>query len=151
MTQHFTIPYRLPSLNDYILANRANKYGGASFKKQVERDIILSIRAARIHPVANQCIVCMTFVEGDKRRDVDNVESAKKYISDSLVRAGILQGDSPKYVIGMPSFTVYDKGARVEVSITESADEELLRTMLRNARAAAIHLPASMKTEIQQD
>ncbi len=129
----FEIPFKLPSLNDYINANRTNPHKGASFKKRVESDIILAIKAQRVHPITLPCIVSMTFVEGDRRRDVDNVESAKKYILDALVSIGILKGDSPKHVIGAPSFTIYAKGAKVLVCIVECEDETILRQMLRDA------------------
>ena len=39
-----TIPFRLPSLNDYINESRKNKYGSASFKKKLENDIIIFLR-----------------------------------------------------------------------------------------------------------
>ena len=76
----------------------------------------------------------MAFVEGDCRRDVDNVESAKKYILDAMVATGILRGDSPGYVPGDPSYTMYAMSAKVLVCIVESEDEDVLRKMLQDAR-----------------
>lgn len=129
----FEIPFKLPSLNDYINACRTNPHVGAQMKKSTERDIAWAIKAARVEPVKQPCIVSMTFVEGDRRRDVDNVESAKKYILDAMVSTGVLQGDSPRYVIGAPSFTIYARGAKVLVCIIEYEDETVLRQMLKDA------------------
>lgn len=121
MEQHFTIPFKLPSLNDYINACRTNPYKAAGFKKRTEREITACF--AGLRPVKRPCIVEMRFWEPDMRRDVDNVESAKKYILDALVARGILQGDSPKWVKAVPSYTEY-KGNRVEVFLREEAADE---------------------------
>ncbi len=115
MTQRFTIPLRLPSLNDYINACRRNKYEAAKFKQDIQRQIAPFLVGLR--PITECCVIKMTFVEPDKRRDVDNVESAKKYILDAMVCKGILQGDSPRWVRAVPSYTEYGEAARVDVEI----------------------------------
>jgi hypothetical protein len=134
--QTFTIPFRLPSLNDYVNACRTHPQVGAKMKKSTECDISWVIKAAKVKPVTNPCIVCMTFVEPNRRRDCDNVESGKKYLLDALVSCGILQGDSPRYVIAVPSFTVYDKAPKVIVELLDSSDTDLLHALVKNARAA---------------
>ena len=133
--QTFTIHFKLPSLNDYINACRRNKYAGAKMKRDIERNIGWEIKIDNIQSVASPCIVCMTFVEGNRKRDVDNVGSAKKYILDALVSNGILQGDSPRWVVAVPSFTVYDKAPRVIVELIDGNPDEL-DALVKNARAA---------------
>jgi len=133
--QTFTIHFKLPSLNDYILACRRNKYAGAKMKRDIERNIGWEIKIDNVQPVANPCIVCMTFIEGNRRRDIDNVESGKKYILDALVSNGILQGDSPKWVVAAPSFTVYDKAPKVIVELIDGNKDEL-HALVRESRAA---------------
>lgn len=133
--QTFTIPFKLPSLNDYINACRTHPQVGAKMKKDIERDIGWEIKAAKLKPVANKAIVLMTFVEGNRRRDVDNCESGKKFIADSLVSNGILQGDSPRWVVAVPSFTVYDKAPKVIVELIDGNKDEL-HALVKNARAA---------------
>lgn len=119
--QKFVIPYKLPSLNDYINACRTSPYKGAKMKKKTEQGIMGCM--VGIKPVAGPVVVEMHFWEPDRRRDVDNVESAKKYILDALVEAGILQGDSPKWVTAVPSYTHYG-GNRVEVTLREADEKE---------------------------
>jgi len=131
MRQHFTIPFRLPSLNEYVAANRQNPHVGAKLKRETDEAIGWAIKAAHLQPVESPCIVCMIFHEPNRKRDVDNVESAKKYIVDSLVKMGVLKGDSPRYVIGVPSYTDYREGASVDVTIIESEDTAALDGMLR--------------------
>lgn len=76
----------------------------------------------------------MTFMEPG-RRDADNVESAKKFVLDALVSAGILQNDAPKYVVGSPSYTRYIKSgdAQVIVTLIEDEDTDALRKRLRES------------------
>lgn len=133
MNQQFVIPFRLPGLNEVNAANRANPYAGAKLKKNVDAAVCTVIKAARIRPVEHPCIVHMTFMEPG-RRDADNVESAKKFILDALVKSGIIQNDSPKYVLGSPSFTRYVRGdPQVTVTLIEDEDRKRLHDRLRNA------------------
>lgn len=133
--QTFTIHFKLPSLNEYILACRRNKYAGAKLKKDLERDIGWEIKAAKLLPVANPCIVCMTFIEGNRKRDVDNVMSGAKFCLDALVSSGVLMGDSPKHVIAAPAFVTYGEGAKVIVKLIDGNPDEL-HALVKNARAA---------------
>lgn len=133
MNQQFIIPFQLPGLNQVNAANRANPYAGAKLKKNVDAAICTIIKAAHIQPVSYPCIVHMTFLEPG-RRDADNVESAKKFILDALVKSGVIQNDSPKYVVGSPSFTRYVKGdPQVTVTIIEDEDRAQLHSKLRTA------------------
>ena len=136
--QRFTIPFRLPSLNEYVAANRRNPYQGAKLKKDTDESIRTVIRAAKLRHVESPCIVLMIFQEGDRRRDVDNVESAKKYALDALVTSGILHGDSPRWVIGVPSYTIYGDGCKVVVTIIESDDTSALLGMLHAGMEAVM-------------
>ncbi len=133
MNQYLEIPFRLPGLNDVIDANRRNRHAGAKLKRATEQEIIWCIRAAKLQPVQLPCIVHLTFEEENRRRDVDNVESAKKMVLDALVKAGILQGDSPRWVIGAPSWTRYTDKCRVLVTIIEDEREDWLRQRLSKA------------------
>jgi Holliday junction resolvase RusA-like endonuclease len=130
--QKFTIPMRLPSLNEYIEACRRNPHAGAKLKRDTDDAIKLCIMAAKLRPVECPCIVHMVFTEPNRRRDVDNVESAKKYILDALTGYGVLRGDGPRWVVGVPSYTEYGDPGRVDVTIREDQDAERLREILRN-------------------
>lgn len=131
--RRFTIPFRLPGLNDYVNACRTNPHVGAKLKKETERDILWCLKG--ISSVRTPCIIAMTFTEANRRRDCDNIESGKKYILDAMQTAGIIPGDSPKYVIAAPSFTAYGERPRVDVVICEGEEVEL-RAALKGAREA---------------
>lgn len=97
MNQYFVIDTRLPGLNELIAANRQGYHAGARLKRDAQTTIMWAITAAKLRPVTLPCIVHMTFEESTRRRDTDNVESAKKFILDALVNTGILQGDGPRH------------------------------------------------------
>lgn len=70
------IPFRLPSLNQYINECRRNKYAGANMKKNVEKDIGWYINL--LPEYKNPIKIHFIWVEENKRRDLDNVCFAKK-------------------------------------------------------------------------
>ena len=105
MNYHFTVNGKLPSLNEVIAKNRTNKYAGAKYKKDIETLIITMIktaqRAGTIKPINEPCEIYIYWNEQTKRRDVDNIQSAQKFILDALVRSGILIDDCRKYKTNM--------------------------------------------------
>lgn len=98
----FTINAKLPSLNEVIDQNRANRYKGAKFKAETEELIGCYIRIARaagkLHPINVPCEIYIDFHEATKRRDVDNIQSSQKFILDALVKNGVLVNDNRQYV-----------------------------------------------------
>lgn len=119
----FTINCKLPSLNDYIAANRHNKYLGAKFKKEVEEVIGWSIKQALaskgLFKPTGAVILNIEWHERTKRRDADNIASAKKFILDALVKQGVLIDDSRKYVKGFYDVIIDDKKDFVKVELIE--------------------------------
>lgn len=101
---NFVINAKLPSLNDYIEACRANKYKGNSFKKDVEELICWAIRQAQakgtLKPTNKPCKVIFKWYERTAKRDCDNIASAKKYILDAMQKCGIIPNDNQKYIKG---------------------------------------------------
>jgi Holliday junction resolvase RusA-like endonuclease len=96
------IGQQLPSLNEYVAKNRTNPNVGATFKRSVEDTIQMWIAACvgsgNLHRIESQCEIVIDFYERTKRRDVDNVQSATKFILDALVKAGILPNDNQRWV-----------------------------------------------------
>jgi Holliday junction resolvase RusA-like endonuclease len=121
----FTIYGRLDGLNTVIDANRRNKYSGAKIKAQNDKIcrsyIPQKLKGIRLpYPV----IVTIDWYEKDRRRDLDNIYSGKKFILDSLVECGVLQGDGQKWVIGLVDRIHTDrKNPRIEVSIMEAGGD----------------------------
>lgn len=118
----FYIPFRLPSLNEYIDKCRGNRYGGANYKKAVENDIMLILNT-RHFLIASPVHITFIWHEPNKRRDKDNVAFAKKFILDALQKSGRLKNDNNKYVSGFTDSFVYDGSEGVEVIIDTDEKE----------------------------
>lgn len=124
MAVKYTIQGRLDGFNKYTGACRANPYKGAKLKKDNQRickyNVPLWLRKRKIKfPV----IVEITWYEKDRRRDPDNIASAKKYILDSLVELGVFPNDGQKQIIGLVDWFEVDKrNPRIEVTIYEETE-----------------------------
>lgn len=102
------IPLKLPSLNEYINACRKNAYAGAKMKKQTQEDIMWFVK--KLPKFEKPISIHFHWIEGNRRRDYDNVASAKKFILDALVKAGKLKDDNRNYVAGFRDTFGYEKG-----------------------------------------
>ena len=120
---HFVINQKLPSLNEVIGKNRANRMMGAKLKREVQDDILTYIRLSVLNgdlvPQKKRCTVSITWHECTKKRDVDNIQSAQKFILDAMVDGGILEDDSRKYVAQIYHHIVDDERDFVEVYIND--------------------------------
>ena len=118
MKHKFEINKRLIGLNEYTNVNRYNKYAGAKQKKTEQEYIKMCIKKQlgdlKIDkPVIGQ----FTWIEGNKRRDLDNICFAKKFILDSLVELGILKDDNRKMVCGFRDNFEYANKSMVIVEL----------------------------------
>lgn len=95
------INMKLPSLNEYVRANRTvsgGYYAGAKMKKEVEEGIIYSL--ARLPKITKPVFIHFTWVEKNRKRDFDNVSFGKKFILDAMQKAGKLVNDNWKWIRG---------------------------------------------------
>jgi len=114
----FTVHGRLPGLNEYTDACRANAKAGARCKKSAEEQVLWGIVTAHLMPFSGPVFLTFRWYERDRRRDVDNVAFAKKFILDALVQRRILAGDGRKHVVGFFDFFEIDRrNPRVVVTI----------------------------------
>lgn len=110
----------LPNLNDYTRACRTNKFAGSKMKKDTEALITLYIKTQLKTQIKSSVKLSFRWYEPNKRRDLDNICFAKKFILDALVKNGILENDNWQYVQGFTDeFYVDAKNPRVEVEINE--------------------------------
>lgn len=115
------IPLKLPSLNEYINECRKNKYAGGKMKKEVENDISVFIQ--RLPQFEKPIKINFTWVEGNKRRDLDNICFGKKFILDALVKCGRLKDDNRKCVTAFTDSFSYGREWKVILEIEEVEDE----------------------------
>lgn len=114
------IPGTLPGLNEYIRAERGNKYGAAKMKSDAEKTIIFAARK-RLKGVRIERPVQLEYTWYDNtRRDYDNIAFAHKFVQDALVKAGVLKDDGRKYIKGFSdAFVDVKENSRIEVLIKE--------------------------------
>lgn len=117
--QRFIIDGRLSGLNEYTNKNRRNPYAGAKIKKDNESIVIYYIKHAKIKKVDKKPIkIKIDWYEKDRRRDIDNITFATKFILDSLVKTKVLEDDSQKYINEIEHHVYIDKNKpRIEVSL----------------------------------
>ncbi len=112
------IDLKLPSLNDYVNVCRSNPYKASKYKRNIEHDIGLFIKDL---PRFDKPVrIKFEWVEINKRRDLDNIAFAKKFILDSMVKYGKLEDDSQKYVKGFTDTFSYGDRNKIILEIEEA-------------------------------
>jgi Holliday junction resolvase RusA-like endonuclease len=113
---------KLPGLNEYTKACRSNAYAGAGMKKEAEK-IVQAYIMQQLKGVHFPGTVELSFrwYEKSKKRDLDNICFAKKFILDALVGNKIIIADSWRGVVGFTDqFFVDANNPRIEVDIREA-------------------------------
>ena len=126
MTQSFFIPFTLPGLNEQLAGVRRAKWSRYNEEKQkIQRDIMVLIKKAKLKAVVLPVELSFTWREPHKRRDLGNIRTGEKYISDALVAAGIISNDGWKQVRGFhDEFVVNPEAPGVYVTIKEVGARE---------------------------
>lgn len=111
------IGMKLPSLNDYVDMCRGNRYEAARYKRDIEAVINIFIRD--LPRFDNPVTIHFHWVEGTKRRDLDNVAFAKKFILDAMVKSGKLKDDNRRFVTAFRDTFEYGRETKVILTIEE--------------------------------
>lgn len=109
----------LPNLNNYTKACRSNRFAGASMKQQAEKNVSAYIQQQLkgVH-FDETVIVAFRWFEPNRKRDLDNICFAKKFILDALVTNGVIDNDNWSGVAGFTDqFFVDKENPRIEVDI----------------------------------
>lgn len=118
-TLRFTIPGRLPGLNEMTLANRGNRYGGAKQKRDAQA-VITPYVPRPIMTLRSPVAVMIHWHEPNARRDPDNVSAGGKFVLDALVTLGVLRGDGRKHIASIEHRVTTDKAnPRIDVTVEE--------------------------------
>lgn len=110
---------QLPNLNAYTKACRGNRYAGARMKADAEKIITAYIKQ-QLNGIQFEGAVRLSFrwYEPNKKRDLDNICFAKKFILDALVSNEIIVADGWSCVKGFTDqFFVDKEKPRIEVDI----------------------------------
>ena len=116
------VEMKLPSFNEYINLCRANKFMAAKYKSKIEKEI--GYYLLKLPKFKKPIKINFTWVEGNKKRDLDNVCFAKKFILDAMVKLGKITDDNSKYVYAFTDTFEYADKSKVILEIKELGDEE---------------------------
>ena len=111
------IPMKLPSLNDYIRVCRSNKYLANKYKADIEQEIGLYLM--KMPRMTKPIRIHFTWIESTKKRDLDNICFAKKFILDAMVKYGKLTDDNRKYVYAFTDSFEYSDKAKVILEVED--------------------------------
>lgn len=113
----YIIDMKLPSLNDYVRVCRSNKYLASKYKADIEADI--GVFLTRMPKWTKPIKIHFHWIEGNKRRDLDNIAFAKKFILDSMVKYNKLNDDNRKCVVAFTDTFEYGDKTKVILEIEE--------------------------------
>ena len=118
------IPGELADLNTFIDDLKASRWRGQRVKNEETDRVAWLAKAQRLQTVTEYPVkITYTWYLKDRRKDLDNIVFAKKFINDGLVRAGVLENDGQKQIMGFSDIFYIDKNnPRVEVEIFISTD-----------------------------
>ena len=113
----FSVPGKLPSLNDFIRVERANRFAAASLKRRAHEQVLAALGE---HPSFTEPVtVFFAWYRPDKRTDKDNVAFAKKFVLDALQIAGVIPNDTWNLCTPYDTAFAIDKAnPRTEITIT---------------------------------
>ena len=113
----FYIPGELTTLNEYINAERGNKFAASVIKKTETERIVWEVKNQCKHAkVSCEFKLFIRWFVKDKKKDPDNVAFAKKFILDGMVSAGLINTDGMKQVTSFQDeFYVDKEHPRIEV------------------------------------
>lgn len=112
--------YEFPNWNEYIRAERANKYKAAAMKKKEKTYVCFVVKEKYEGEYPATLIVRPHFQ--NKRRDLDNYRI--KGLVDGLVAAGVIVNDNLKYIDKIILEAVFENTKGVEVELQPSKEAE---------------------------
>lgn len=116
--QSLVIPGRLPGLNEVINAAKLRKGKWSAYyemKKNYTEYVYQMARKAKLTPIPEPVFIEFRWREIDRKRDLDNIAAAKKFVIDGLVAAGVLRQDGWKHLAGFSDTFQVAEDAGVDV------------------------------------
>lgn len=110
------IDYDFPNWNEYINAERSNKFKAAKMKKK-EIDIVRYFTIGKKYKGKYPVKITAYKYFKSKREDIDNVRL--KGIIDGLVKCGVIENDNLTKVQGLeivPIFSDEKNGIKIEIT-----------------------------------
>lgn len=129
-TNTFTVKAKLPSLNEYIGEMNNTRYKGNRLKKDMMELIQWYIyesanngKCRKVKPSEYPVELHIEWHEKDKRRDVDNIKSAAKFLLDAMTGIGLIVDDGRRYISQIHDTIIDDKETFVVVEIIPKGEK----------------------------
>lgn len=123
MKQTFILNYIPTDANNYINAERTNRFMAAEIKKRETNTAYRSFLNQFIEefkkPVHIKFIWYVKKSKNGKLKDPDNIAFAKKFILDGLVDAGVIVNDTLKEIYSLKDEFIIDTDEQVIIDISE--------------------------------
>lgn len=126
----FTIQGRLPSANEFIRWDRIRgarnmpiRFWGAKKRREALYHVAAYIMQAAVPKFDGPVDMSVKWVEPNRRRDFDNIQSGVKSVLDALVKTRTIKGDSRRWIPNpvRHEFALDRDNPRIEVTINEYA------------------------------
>ncbi len=109
----------LPTLNEYIQAERGNRYAGANIKKKATEQVRAQVQGTK--EVEHKVNITFEW-HTTSRADSDNIVFAKKFILDGLVRGGVLKNDNRRWVGDFKDIIIKDTTDYCLLTLEEASE-----------------------------
>ena len=122
LIEQFTINTELPTLNEYIKAERGTKgkYIAAKLKKNATESVAWFVQSQSVLlPKDTLFDVVIDWYRKDKRHDSDNVFFGVKFILDGLVLSGKLENDNRKHIQNIHNNIITDRKSNANFCIVK--------------------------------
>jgi len=136
----------LPSLNEYINAERRNRFLGAKMKKDAQEVVLWQLSG--LESFYGPHFYHFHWLLPNKRKDPDNISSfVHKIIFDALQVAGIIENDNLKNVVGIAdTFEIGEPGIVITaIPLTQISDSVIIPIMKENKDAKQTLTPRISK------
>lgn len=119
MIQSIYFDYKFTTLNEYINAERSNRYKAAGIKQRETNYTYLLVKSLmngkKLKEIDKPVKLNFIWHEKNKKRDPDNVAFCKKFILDGMVKAKLITNDGHKQIVSLTDEFVFDGKYGVEV------------------------------------
>ena len=88
----------IPDLNEYINAERSNKFHASTIKKEATTNVMIEAMSQGRKVLKGLYDVTFYHIVPDDKKDPDNISFKQKFILDGFVKARILPNDGRKNI-----------------------------------------------------
>ena len=121
-TQHFTLRTTLPTLNQYINAERSSKYYAASIKRKATHGLWAELMSHKPVLLQGPVSIAYRWYRRDRKTDKDNIAATgMKFVQDALIKADVISNDGWSNIDNFThQWHVAPVDPRLELTVTET-------------------------------